>query len=72
MADALIVSGLSGPPTVEFNGAPLKQLPASVRLNGKTAYVIPLSEQAVDVNGMADRYQKAQQTLDATPPPTAP
>ncbi|MHB9133361.1 MAG: hypothetical protein ACYDBB_20025 [Armatimonadota bacterium] len=64
MATALLVFGLKGTPTVEYNGSQLKGL-TTVTLDGQTATVIPLgaplSKEAVQL--LPGRYRKAQQFL---------
>ena len=66
MARALLVFGLQAAPAVEFNGKPLPTAPKAATLDGQTAYVIPLSDAPADkpaqvANGVAERYQRAQQ-----------
>lgn len=63
MATALLVFGLKAAPVVERNGKPVTEKIASVELDGKTAYVVPLFDgTAAKVRkGMAERFARAEQ-----------
>ncbi|MHB9133360.1 MAG: hypothetical protein ACYDBB_20020 [Armatimonadota bacterium] len=63
MATALLVFGLPGAPTVELNGMPFTVKLATVKLEGRSAYVIPLkgslSKEAL--TSLPARFARAQQ-----------
>ena len=62
MATALLVFGLQGTPAVVRNGKPLSGKIATVTLDGKMAYVIPLRDgaPAVTPKAMEARYRRAE------------
>lgn len=66
MATALLVFGLKGAPTVERNGKPCTEKFASVTLDGKTAWVIPLFANAAKISAKAisDRFVRSEQLFN--------
>jgi len=66
MATSLLVFGMHGAPIVERNGKPVKEKLAQVTLDGKSAWVIPLWDDAPKVSPktMDARYHRAEQLFD--------
>ena len=60
-ATAILAFGFTAPPAVKLNGTTLTKL-ATVTIDGKTAYVIPLGEQLAPAKDLPGRYA-AMQTL---------
>ncbi|MHB9130988.1 MAG: hypothetical protein ACYDBB_07850 [Armatimonadota bacterium] len=70
MATTLLVFGLTGTPTIERNGK-LMVKPATVKVNGHIAYLIPLADAAVKTKGLEQRCRRAITTLAALHQPAS-
>ncbi len=64
MATAMLVFGMKSAPTVEYNGKVVKTKLSTINIDGKTAYVIPLTEKIPPVGKeLEQRYRQGQAAL---------